>query len=102
MNANAGSYKATYSASTENPGQFWLDAASGIDWVDAPVNALDDSAAPVYRCFCSDIEHLGDVGPAGRKIVGRDAGQCGIGVCQQHVHRGRHVFGRDAVKKRQS
>ncbi len=30
MNAN-GNYKATYSASTENPGQFWLEAAAGID-----------------------------------------------------------------------
>ena len=51
MNAGNGNYKATYAASTENPGQFWLDAAAGIDWVDAPTKALDESAAPVYRWF---------------------------------------------------
>ena len=51
MNAGNGNYKATYAASTENPGKFWLEAANGIDWVTAPTNALDESSAPVYRWF---------------------------------------------------
>ncbi|MFM5951865.1 MAG: propionyl-CoA synthetase [Micrococcales bacterium] len=51
MNTGNGNYKATYAASTENPGLFWLEAASGINWVEAPSKALDDSAAPVYRWF---------------------------------------------------
>ena len=34
-----------------DPDGFWLEAASRIDWIDAPEVGLDDSAAPLYRWF---------------------------------------------------
>ena len=47
----SGSYRSAYSASTQDPNQFWLDAASAIDWIKAPTKALDDRTAPVYRWY---------------------------------------------------
>ena len=47
----SGSYREAYSASTQDPNQFWLDAASAIDWIKAPTKALDDRTAPVYRWY---------------------------------------------------
>jgi len=46
-----GSYSDTYQRSCNNPDEFWLEAAKGIDWVKAPTQALDSSEAPVYRWF---------------------------------------------------
>ncbi len=47
----SGSYRQAYAASTQDPNQFWLDAASAIDWIKPPKQALDDRTAPVYRWF---------------------------------------------------
>ncbi|QQC59853.1 AMP-binding protein [Rothia kristinae] len=44
-------YRRTYAESLEDPEGFWLCAAQLIDWEQAPVRALDDSAAPLYRWF---------------------------------------------------
>lgn len=46
-----GAYTDTFRRSIENPEQFWLDAASAIDWTSAPTRALDDANAPLYRWF---------------------------------------------------
>ena len=48
---NTGSYSKAYAASTDDPSSFWLEAAKGIDWVNEPARALDESNAPVYRWF---------------------------------------------------
>jgi propionyl-CoA synthetase len=44
-------YREVYARSMADPAAFWLDAATGIDWVSPPQSALDDSGAPVYRWF---------------------------------------------------
>ncbi|MFL6140356.1 MAG: propionyl-CoA synthetase [Labedaea sp.] len=46
-----GSYRETYARSLEHPEDFWLEAATAIDWTRAPSRALDDSSAPFYRWF---------------------------------------------------
>lgn len=46
-----GSYRSTYEFSCREPERFWLDAAAAIDWDKPPRQALDDSAAPIYRWF---------------------------------------------------
>jgi propionyl-CoA synthetase len=47
----SGRYREVYSARTQDPNQFWLDAAAAIDWVKQPTKALDDRTAPVYRWY---------------------------------------------------
>ncbi|MFM6939096.1 MAG: AMP-binding protein [Rhodoluna sp.] len=47
----SGSYNETYSASTQDPNRFWLEAAGAIDWIKAPTKALDDRTAPVFRWY---------------------------------------------------
>ncbi|MFZ1669451.1 MAG: propionyl-CoA synthetase [Candidatus Nanopelagicales bacterium] len=44
-------YSASYRRSIEDPEGFWLDAASAVDWFDAPTEALDSSNAPLYRWY---------------------------------------------------
>ena len=44
-------YAQEFARSTDDPEGFWLDAARGVDWIDAPTRALDDSAAPIYRWY---------------------------------------------------
>jgi propionyl-CoA synthetase len=44
-------YADVYAGWKADPESFWLDAAGGIDWVKAPVRALDDSRAPLYEWF---------------------------------------------------
>lgn len=51
MAVNLGDYRNVYDSSVSDAAQFWLDASVGIDWVTAPVDALDESQAPVYRWF---------------------------------------------------
>ncbi|MDX3568253.1 propionyl-CoA synthetase [Streptomyces sp. ID05-47C] len=46
-----GKYEDVFRASTEDPENFWLTAAEGIDWDVAPQRALDASGAPFYRWF---------------------------------------------------
>jgi propionyl-CoA synthetase len=46
-----GKYEDVFRASTEDPENFWLTAAEGIDWDVAPKRALDASGAPFYRWF---------------------------------------------------
>ena len=45
------SYDEVYAAWKANPDGFWMEAARDIDWMRAPVRALDDGAAPFYRWF---------------------------------------------------
>ncbi|MGM7667573.1 AMP-binding protein [Microbacterium sp. A93] len=47
----AGDYAAVYRRSVQDPEGFWLEAASAIDWIEAPTRALDDTGAPIYRWF---------------------------------------------------
>ncbi|MGV1037641.1 MAG: AMP-binding protein [Candidatus Nanopelagicales bacterium] len=44
-------YSAIYRRSIEDPEGFWLDAASAVDWYDAPTRALDSSNAPLHRWY---------------------------------------------------
>ena len=37
--------------SLDDPEGFWLEAASGVDWITRPKRALDASSAPLYRWF---------------------------------------------------
>ena len=37
--------------SLDDPEGFWLEAASGVDWITRPKGALDASSAPLYRWF---------------------------------------------------
>ncbi|MBC8092237.1 MAG: propionyl-CoA synthetase [Pseudonocardia sp.] len=46
-----GTYDDAFRASVEDPEQFWLHAAAGIDWHRAPTRALDASRPPFYRWF---------------------------------------------------
>ena len=45
-------YKEVYSAWQADPEGFWMDAAKGIDWVEAPTQALFADNAPLYEWFC--------------------------------------------------
>ena len=45
------SYAEAFRQSVEDPETFWLDAARGVDWVNAPTRALDGSEAPSFRWF---------------------------------------------------
>lgn len=44
-------YADIHHRSLRDPEGFWLEAASAIEWDSAPTQALDDSAAPLYRWF---------------------------------------------------
>jgi propionyl-CoA synthetase len=44
-------FEAAYRRSIEDPEQFWMDAAEGIDWYTQPTRVLDDDRAPYYRWF---------------------------------------------------
>jgi propionyl-CoA synthetase len=45
------SYKGLYRKSIENPGQFWAEAASGLEWSRRWDRVLDDSNPPFYEWF---------------------------------------------------
>ena len=40
-----------HARSLDDPEGFWLEAASGVDWITRPKRALDASSAPLYRWF---------------------------------------------------
>jgi propionyl-CoA synthetase len=44
-------YAETYRRSLEQPGEFWAEAAEGIDWERRWDRVLDDSRPPFYRWF---------------------------------------------------
>ena len=46
-----GLYRDAYVRSLTDPDGFWLDAASAVDWIVPPKQALDASNAPFYRWF---------------------------------------------------
>ena len=46
-----GDYRQAYRRSMDDPEGFWRDAATGIDWVQAPERILDASAAPLFRWY---------------------------------------------------
>ena len=51
MTTATGDYRNAYQASIDDAASFWLDAATGIDWITTPTEALDETGAPVYRWF---------------------------------------------------
>ncbi|MDR8020269.1 AMP-binding protein [Nesterenkonia aerolata] len=51
ISSATGDARALHARSLEQPEQFWLDAAAGVTWEQAPTRALDDSSAPIYRWF---------------------------------------------------
>ncbi len=44
-------YQDVYQSWKKDPEAFWLEAAKGIDWVEAPTKALFDDNAPMYEWF---------------------------------------------------
>ena len=44
-------YLQLYEDATRDKSEFWLDAATAIDWVKAPKTRLDDRNPPFYRWF---------------------------------------------------
>ena len=49
------SYQKVFTKWQTNPEQFWLEAAQDIDWVKAPVKALNRKNAPVYEWFTDSL-----------------------------------------------
>ena len=49
------SYQKVFTKWQTNPEQFWLEAAQDIDWVKAPVKALNGKNAPVYEWFTDSL-----------------------------------------------
>jgi propionyl-CoA synthetase len=47
------SYDEDYHSSLTQPEEFWLSAASAVDWITPPGTALDDERAPMHRWFAS-------------------------------------------------
>ena len=45
------SYRATYDGWKQDPEAFWLDAAKGIDWVEAPKQALFERGDDLYEWY---------------------------------------------------
>ncbi len=48
-------YAATYAGWQSDPEAFWLDAASAIDWVSPPIQALNGSRAPLFEWFTDTV-----------------------------------------------
>ena len=46
-----GTYRDVYTEWQSDPEAFWAQAGQAVDWTKAPVNVLDDTAAPFYRWF---------------------------------------------------
>ncbi|MCZ4536319.1 propionyl-CoA synthetase [Gordonia terrae] len=46
-----GRYIEAFTRAADDREAFWLDAATGVEWITPPTSALDDSAAPLYRWF---------------------------------------------------
>ncbi len=44
-------YRAVYEGWKADPEGFWMQAATGIDWVIPPSNALNHSRAPIYEWY---------------------------------------------------
>ena len=49
------SYQKVFTKWQTNPEQFWLEAAQDIDWVKAPVKALNGKNAHVYEWFTDSL-----------------------------------------------
>ena len=49
------SYQKVFTKWQTNPEQFWLEAAQDIDWVKAPVKALNGKNAPIYEWFTDSL-----------------------------------------------
>ena len=48
------SYRATYDGWKQDPEAFWLDAAKGIDWVEAPKQALFERGDDLYEWYADE------------------------------------------------
>jgi propionyl-CoA synthetase len=48
-------YAETYGAWKADPAAFWMQAAQAVDWITPPTQALDASAAPLYRWFADGV-----------------------------------------------
>jgi propionyl-CoA synthetase len=44
-------YAEVYRRWQADPDGFWMDLADGVDWIESPTAALDQSQAPIYRWF---------------------------------------------------
>ncbi|MGZ4602568.1 MAG: propionyl-CoA synthetase [Kineosporiaceae bacterium] len=53
--AEPGAYAEAYRRSLEDPGGFWGDAASAVDWIMTPPRVLDDDTPPFYRWFTGGV-----------------------------------------------
>ncbi|MNS56958.1 hypothetical protein D3C72_898330 [compost metagenome] len=60
---------------------------------------VTDSAPGAAEAFGGHVEHLRDRDPVGREFGRRHRLQRGLGIGQQRVDRGRHLFGLDAVEQ---
>lgn len=47
----SGQYREIHQRSLTDREDFWLDAATGVEWESPPQRALDDSRAPIHRWF---------------------------------------------------
>ena len=45
-------FQDVYDSWKRDPEAFWMKAAEGIDWIEAPTKALFDDNAPLYEWFC--------------------------------------------------
>ena len=46
-----GGYRELFTASVEDPQQFWAQAARAVTWTRTPTRALDDANPPFYRWY---------------------------------------------------
>ena len=46
-----GEYADVYAGWQADPERFWMRAAAGVDWIEAPTRALDDSRAPIFGWY---------------------------------------------------
>jgi propionyl-CoA synthetase len=50
-----GALESIYRQSLEDPGTFWREAATALDWERDPARILDDSRPPFYRWFADGV-----------------------------------------------
>jgi hypothetical protein len=92
-------YADVYAGWKADPESFWLDAAGGIDWVKAPVRALDDSRAPLYEWF-TDTEVNTCWNAVDRHVAAGRGDQLAIIHDSPVTHEARHHLCRTADPRR--
>ncbi len=69
-------YRETYQHWQANPEQFWLAAATAIDWVEAPKQALFERGADLYEWY-ADATVNGCYNAVDRHVVAGRGDQAG-------------------------